>query len=915
MPLYLEDALHQHFGFSSFRTGQHEAMLAVLAQHDALVVMPTGSGKSLVYQLSALLLPGLTLVISPLIALMKDQVDALTARNIAATFINSTLLSNEQQARLAQIVQGAYKIVYVAPERLSNVAFRDALKQTRVSLLAVDEAHCISQWGHDFRPEYLRIREFVASIQRPTVTALTATATPQVQSDIIDQLGLVNATRIVTGFNRPNLALRVRCTPNEAAKYRELENILRATQGSVIVYAGTRRDAEQVAEFCNEVVKTPAAFYHAGMEDDERTRAQDDFMRGDVSIIAATNAFGMGVDKSDIRAVIHFALPSTVEAYYQEIGRAGRDGNPAYGILLYSPEDRALQEWFIENDAPEPRQVRSLFQTICRLVRTSNWISPFVLQRDSGLNDSKLQLALRQLEIAGALGRLGDAHGLIGIEVISNTNPNLTESQADTERRRAHRRRQLARMIEYAETNACRRKFILDYFGDASEPIAPDCCDNHFTTTFASARPAKAEEEWMPLVLLEIVRTLPRPVGCDKLAMIAKGSQAQEIQKFGYNKHRYYGKLADYTLTQLADIIQELLRHGLLKIIGGEYPVVALSVHGAEVLRKRIAIDLNLPALPSQEIRAEKRAMRQAGGTIERTFELAQKGLLIEQIAQSRGLAISTILGHLEQLVAAGRIEADRFIDTNARELILAAMKNWDGQWLSSLKELMPEVITYDQIRFVVAAQKARKNESASLSSESSGSSIIEFLSRAHPKPLRGPWSVGFALDFHDKFVGGKKVRTELGELVYRFKYCNEESLGEAIAERLANFIRTHPDLSDANLLLPIPSTEKERAYDPVPVLARWVSKRNYIALSETTLVKTRRTQPQKEMQVLAQKSANVAGAFRITDANQVRGRRVLLLDDLYDSGATLAEAARVVQSAGAYQVAVLTVTKTIHSD
>ncbi|MBI5651682.1 MAG: ATP-dependent DNA helicase RecQ [Chloroflexi bacterium] len=703
MTANLDIALNEHFGFAAFRAGQREAMLAALAHRDALVVMPTGSGKSLCYQLSALLLPDVTLVLSPLIALMKDQVDALVARQKPATFINSTLDANEQRARLIALAQGASKIVYVAPERLRNADFRATLKSTRVSLIAVDEAHCISQWGHDFRPDYLRIREFAEAIGRPPVIALTATATPQVQTDIVTQLGLVRAEKIVTGFNRPNLVLRVRYTPNESAKYRELEKILRATQGSVIVYAGTRADAEEVAAFCNAVIKTRAAFYHAGMADADRTRAQDAFMRGDVPIIAATNAFGMGVDKPDIRAVIHFALPSTVEAYYQEIGRAGRDGDPARVVLLYSPEDRALQEWFIENDAPEEKQVRQLFQTLTRV--KSNWISPTILQRETGLNDSKLQLALRQLEIATVLKRLGDARGLIGFEIDATAQLDLTASQADLERRRAHRRKLLARIIEYAETNACRRKFILDYFGDHGLATAPDCCDNHAAATIQNARPVETEEDKVPLILLEIVRTLKYPVGRNKLALIAKGSQAQDILKFGYNKHRYYGKLADYSLAQLEAIVDQLFQRGFLKTIGGEYPVVALSAHGADALRQRLALDLDVPPLPAQEKRDEKRALREAGGTIQRTLELAQKGCAPADIAQQRGLTIGTIYAHLAQLIGEGTIALNAIVPPDIQEQIRAALQRTSGNSLTEVKLLLPETISFGEIRCVIAAR------------------------------------------------------------------------------------------------------------------------------------------------------------------------------------------------------------------
>ncbi|MEW5717236.1 MAG: RecQ family ATP-dependent DNA helicase [Chloroflexota bacterium] len=912
----LDDALHTHFGFTAFRVGQREAMASVFAARDALVVMPTGSGKSLCYQLPALLLPHTTLVISPLIALMKDQVDALSARGKRAAFINSTLTADEQQSRLRMLARGWYKIVYVAPERLRNADFLAALKQTRVALLAVDEAHCISQWGHDFRPDYLHVREFADAISRPPIIALTATATPQVQRDIIAQLGLKQPDKIVTGFNRANIALRVRYTPKDADKLRELHALLRDERGSTIIYAGTRRDAEEIAEFCRDVLKIPTEFYHAGLDDERRTHVQEEFMRDDAQIIVATNAFGMGVDKPDIRNVIHHALPSTVEAYYQEVGRAGRDGKPARGILLYSPEDRALQEWFIENDAPAPQKILHLYRVLLKAAPNAPaWFAPLALQKQTGMFDHHVRSALQQLELANVLRRIGDAQGKIGIEIISTAPPDLRASTARIEQQRARKRKLLAQMIEYAETNACRRKFILDYFGDHGSADAPDCCDNHVETAPQSARRAEGEAEWIPLVILEAVRTVKRPLGRDKIAQIVRGSHAQDILQWGHDRHKFYGKLKHLTLREIGDVIEQLIERGYLKTIGGEFPVVALTPLGEKMLMARAAIALNVVSSAAQQKHAEKKAALKAGGTVERTLELAQQGFTVAQIAEQRGYAASTIMGHLEQLVAAGKIAPDRFIEPNVRDQIVAAMQHWDGQFLSRLKELLPEEISYDQIRFVVAAQKAKSGETiAATTVNTPADPVAAFLARAHPKPLYGAWRVGFALDSHSKYVGAQNVRTELGDLMYRFKYGNEPALGETLATRCADFIAAHSDLQ-ADLLVPIPSTLKDRAYDPVPMLARLIAPRAKIALNETALVKARATEPQKEMVNLAQKTDNVAGAFRISDANVVRGKRVLLFDDLYDSGATLNEATRGLLAAGAREVCVLTITKTIHAE
>jgi ATP-dependent DNA helicase RecQ len=349
----LADALRQHFGHAAFRDGQSDVVESVMAGRDTVAVMPTGRGKSLCYQLPALLLPGTTIVVSPLIALMKDQTDALSARGISATYLNSTLDPSEQYERMQGLEEGAYKLVYVAPERFRQGAFVQSVARSRVGLFAVDEAHCISEWGHQIRPDYLRLPEAIAACGRPPVLAATATATPEVREDIALQLGLRDPSIVVSGFDRPNLRYVVRFAPGKDAKRAWLSRILSAVPGPAIVYAATRRGVEDVAQFLARSGHAAVA-YHAGMADEDRSAAQDRFMSGQARIVVATNAFGMGIDKADVRAVIHHDLPGSLEAYYQEAGRAGRDGKTAFCTLLYSAADRKLREFLIDKqDLPE----------------------------------------------------------------------------------------------------------------------------------------------------------------------------------------------------------------------------------------------------------------------------------------------------------------------------------------------------------------------------------------------------------------------------------------------------------------------------------------------------------------------------------------------------------------------------------
>jgi len=358
-------ALQQHFGYPAFRPGQEQAIASILAGRDTLVVLPTGGGKSLCYQVPALMLPALTLVISPLISLMKDQVDALTARGLPATFINSTLSSAQISDRLARAQRGELKLLYVAPERFDVGTTADRLRASGISLLAVDEAHCISEWGHDFRPSYLRLAELRDRLGSPPTAALTATATPHVRTDIVRQLRLDAPTTIITGFDRTNLRYTVVSTKTDRDKDAALKALCRERRGLSIVYASTRRAVERITGMLASA-RVSAAAYHAGLDDAHRHDVQNAFMREEIRVIVATNAFGMGIDKANVRLVIHHAMPGSLEAYYQEAGRAGRDGEPSECVLLHAFPDRFTHEYFINGAYPP----RTLVEAVYAVLRT-----------------------------------------------------------------------------------------------------------------------------------------------------------------------------------------------------------------------------------------------------------------------------------------------------------------------------------------------------------------------------------------------------------------------------------------------------------------------------------------------------------------------------------------------------------------
>lgn len=407
-------ALARYFGYADFRGGQADAIGAVLDGRDALVLMPTGGGKSLCYQIPATVLPGLTLVVSPLISLMKDQVDGLADAGIRAAFINSTIPAREATARLELARSGDIKLLYVAPERFDSPPFREQLKTLDISLFAIDEAHCISQWGYDFRPSYLRLGAVRDALDCPAI-ALTATATPEVRRDVVRQLRLHEPQIVARGFNRTNLAWHVLAARNDAEKdHLLLELLRRPRDGVAIVYGSTRRSVDNIADLLNRA-GIRAAGYHAGVDDRERQRLQDAFMSEEIPVIIATNAFGMGIDKPNVRLVVHYAMPGNLEGYYQEAGRAGRDRQPADCVLLHAYRDRFTHEFMIEQSYPPPQTVDDVFRILERRADASGVASVEATElaraARSARNDRHVDAALRLLAEHGIVRNTGRSGG------------------------------------------------------------------------------------------------------------------------------------------------------------------------------------------------------------------------------------------------------------------------------------------------------------------------------------------------------------------------------------------------------------------------------------------------------------------------------------------------------------------------
>lgn len=437
-----------NFGLPGFRPGQENVIQAILSGRDTLCIMPTGGGKSLCFQLPTIAREGVTIVISPLIALMKDQVDSLTERGIPATFINSTLSSDEQRNRIASMVSGKYKLVYIAPERLKSSSFMRSVQRTKIQLLAVDEAHCISQWGHDFRPDYARLGRFRERLGNPQTVALTATATSLVQDDIAKILRLEKPAKFVTGFARTNLKLLVKSPKGNANKDQELTRFLKSHPGCGIIYASTRKNCEQLIELLSEELDRSVAFYHAGLTVDTRRKVQEQFMSGEIEIIVATNAFGMGIDKSDLRFVVHYNLPGSIEAYYQEAGRAGRDGEPSECLMLFSYQDKFIQEFFIENSYPSKDTVREVYAYLCSIDKVPIEMTLQEVKDDLGLQIGTSGIATCEnlLEKAKAIERLDSRHNSAGIRIDSDL-PTLIDFLPRDARSQRHVLRGLERIV------------------------------------------------------------------------------------------------------------------------------------------------------------------------------------------------------------------------------------------------------------------------------------------------------------------------------------------------------------------------------------------------------------------------------------------------------------------------------------
>ncbi len=631
----------KRFGHTSFRTLQLETIEAVLEKRDALTVLPTGGGKSLTYQLPASLLEGTTVVISPLIALMKDQVDALTKKGIPATYLASGMSESEASTRFAGIRNGDYKLVYIAPERAR--ASRSLLE--RASLVVVDEAHCVSQWGHDFRPDYLSLGSLLEGITAPRL-ALTATATPKVREEIARVL-LREPLVQVGSFDRQNLTFSSHYAPTKATKLEALHALRAKHPGACIVYCLSRKNTEEIAD----ILGTRA--YHAGMSDKDRAEVQDAFLSGELDCICATIAFGMGVDKPDVRLVVHYSLPSTIEAYYQEAGRAGRDGEPAHAALLYAPQDLMTRKSIMEKNYPPERIVQAVLKN---LENTPGSASDVAARMN--FDTTPINVAVKLLLENGNLEAMGGA-----FQVVDARKPVDFSSMY---RRRKLEDTALEKVVGYAQTRACRRAFLIGHFGERIPPCKRcDACDSSIGELNVKAVAASLEKKATPTQKEQIRAALTKLLATHSLeprdvtALLA-GSSSSTIESKGLQRHPMHGALKKFGRQIIRDVMLEMIEKGDLIMKNGVISISKTATPVPQELPKKPVTQTQSRAITTnqetllQELWTWRRETARAANLS--AFIVASNAVL-ESIAQT----MPKNLQQLEQIKGVGKTILEKY--------------------------------------------------------------------------------------------------------------------------------------------------------------------------------------------------------------------------------------------------------------
>jgi ATP-dependent DNA helicase RecQ len=667
--------LKKFFGYEDFRLGQEEIIESILSDQDTLAIMPTGGGKSICYQIPALAMEGTCIVISPLISLMKDQVDVLKSKNIPAESVNSLMTPREVNEVLENAVNGEYKMLYISPERLQTKKFAEIINHIDISFIAVDEAHCISEWGHDFRPAYLKIPETLDSNRGYPIAAFTATATREVQNDIVDNLDLDEPNRFIKGFDRPNLTYITRTTED---KIRSCIDIIRSSgSGSTIIYAGTRKRVEEFYEAL-KMEDIRVDMYHAGLPDDYRNETQEKFFNGKIKTIVATNAFGMGIDKEDVRNVVHVDLPGTIEAYYQEAGRAGRDGKPSNCILLYHPSDITLQEFFIDVSYPPVEQIKRVYTTLYKkagvdmgefatepidvssalvaaylsikqktvsavfkylrnqgLISNSKYFSKATIKflsrredlmeyyehlpdwlkepteaifRSADTSTNTTYQGIDPLEIAQKhgleAGHIIKAINKLAFDGHTEYNPEANKSGiylvkermsfddlpvdfAEHDKKRKFAFQKLELMKNYAETDSCKRNYILEYFQDIEmDDVCGKCSACLIPSSVKKLKDAKREH--INIKIIESLQEIDSKFGKTIIRHFLSGKSTQKVQKFELENLNMFGCLSEYTDAEVKEYLDSAITNNYVQVSKNRFPILSISEKGYSLVGKKL---------------------------------------------------------------------------------------------------------------------------------------------------------------------------------------------------------------------------------------------------------------------------------------------------------------------------------------
>ncbi|KKC53111.1 ATP-dependent DNA helicase RecQ [Bacillus sp. UMTAT18] len=700
-----QELLASYFGYSSFRRGQDETIKNVLDGKDTVCIMPTGGGKSICYQIPALVFEGTTLVISPLISLMKDQVDTLVQNGISATYINSSISITEANQRIQLAKQGHYKLLYVAPERLDSMEFVDQLIDMKIPMIAIDEAHCISQWGHDFRPSYLHIHRILDYLpEKPLVLALTATATPQVRDDICNTLGINQENTIMTTFERENLSFSVIKGQDRNAY---LADYIRQNQKeSGIIYAATRKVVDQLYE---DLMKAGVSVskYHAGMSDNDRNEQQELFLRDEVSVMVATSAFGMGIDKSNIRYVIHYQLPKNMESYYQEAGRAGRDGLDSACILLYSSQDVQVQRFLIDQSTGESRFSNELekLQNMTDYCHTEQCLQSFILQ----------YFGEEPKEDCGRCGNCTDDRESIDV---------TRESQMVLSCMIRTNQRFGKQMIAQVLTGSKNKKVIefnfhtLPTYGllsnrsvkEVSEFIEFLISDELIAVEHGTYPTLKVTEKGKEVLLgkenvLRKERVETRQIVQDHpLFEVLREVRKEIAQGEGVPPFVIF---SDQTLKDMCAKMPQSDSE-LLTVKGiGEHKLVKYGSHFLQAVQHFIDENPNYAETIKTEVVTERKKSGKASANSHlETYEMYKQGINLDEIAKERGLSRQTIENHLIRCFEDGmEVDWNSFVPAEYEQLIETAVQNAEGG-LKSIKEQLPNEVSYFMIHAYLQIRK-----------------------------------------------------------------------------------------------------------------------------------------------------------------------------------------------------------------